>query len=114
MPQELKGDDLPAARDPDSGKRLALKTEITCRQFTQSEHSGPDQLCVMRDGVLNLAQLSDSSVTGEVIKKYKDSKHEQEAYVPWQMGTLRGTCKVDAGIFCFFCFLFFPSERPGL
>jgi len=96
-PRAIKGSQLPPDKDPVSGKRLALKTKITCRQFTQSEHSGPDQLCVLQDGVLNLAQLADSKVTGEVIQKYKDSHHEEQAYIPWQEGTLRGTCGVSPG-----------------
>ena len=78
------------------GKKLARNTKITCRRYQQREHTGADQLCVMENGVVNLAQLSSETATNEVLKKYVDSKHVEDAFVPWQKGTLRGTCKVDA------------------
>ena len=34
--------------------KLALDTSITCWQYQQHQHSGPDQLCVVHGGALNL------------------------------------------------------------
>jgi ribosomal protein L12E/L44/L45/RPP1/RPP2 len=84
---------IPEAKD----KPLALNTSISCRHYRQRDHSGADQLCVIQEGVLNIGMLSDADATGKVLAKYVSSKHVDDAFMPWQPGTLRGTCKVDHG-----------------
>eukprot|EP00288_Rhodomonas_lens_P019878 CAMPEP_0177692092 /NCGR_PEP_ID=MMETSP0484_2-20121128/1664_1 /TAXON_ID=354590 /ORGANISM="Rhodomonas lens, Strain RHODO" /LENGTH=378 /DNA_ID=CAMNT_0019202777 /DNA_START=206 /DNA_END=1339 /DNA_ORIENTATION=- len=72
--------------------KLADQSKVTCRPLLQTQHTSSDVLCTMQNVVVNYAPLSDEQQTSEVMKKYVDSKHEDQAYLHWKPGLIKGSC----------------------
>eukprot|EP01038_Epipyxis_sp_PR26KG_P009752 gene9752-13119_t len=71
----------------------SLNSSIDCYHVFQTRHHGNgDNLCVLRNVVVNMALFADSSITSSVVKKYVDTKHNVQPYISFPKGFIQGDC----------------------
>jgi hypothetical protein len=74
-------------RNLEGGKGRAGGSSLACYFIKQSEHGGEgDNLCVLENMSVDLGAFSDKTATDAVMDKYKNSHHEDEAYIHFHKG----------------------------
>ncbi|CAM9458894.1 unnamed protein product [Ectocarpus sp. 13 AM-2016] len=68
-------------------------SSIHCHLIHQDDHHGNgDNLVHMKNVQLDLEDFKDQNVATRVMRAYKNSQHEKQAYVGLRRGAVRGTC----------------------
>jgi len=77
-----------SASSRDSGN---LGSSIDCYLIHQTKHHGNgDNLCVMRNVAVDLALFADDAHTRNVIRRYVDTRHNQQPYIKFPKGFIEG------------------------
>ena len=65
-----------------AAQKVWCSPSITCHALMQTGHGGNgDNLCVLRNSSFNPAPYNDEQITQALILKYRDTSHEDEAYM---------------------------------
>eukprot|EP00903_Cladosiphon_okamuranus_P018385 g16911.t1 len=75
------------------GSTSSSSSSIRCHLMKQDNHRGNgDNLVHMTNVQLNLEGLTDRRAAKKVMQTYKNSRHEKQAYMPLELGNVKGTC----------------------
>mmetsp|Transcript_27880 Transcript_27880/g.66394 ORF Transcript_27880/g.66394 Transcript_27880/m.66394 type:complete len:697 (+) Transcript_27880:173-2263(+) len=70
-------------------------SSVHCFPLRQSGHSGEgDNLCEMEHVSISMAPFADPKITRDVMSIYNSSRHNDEAFVHFQKGTVGALCEV--------------------
>ena len=71
-------------------------SSIDCFLVTQTRHHGNgDNLCVMSNVAVNMGLFADDAAVRPVVKRYVDTRHNDQPYVHFPPGFLQADCAVD-------------------
>ncbi len=78
---------------PHSNANSIQQSKIECYLVHQTRHHGNgDNLCVMKNVSVNLGLFSDDSVVRPVVKNYVDTSHNNQPYIHFPRGFIKGDC----------------------